>query len=247
LPPALRHPRPLTHSQLELIVVSQLAELLRRLAEGAIGPLLVALVASAGFIVTVRNWRLALPVMVLQYVLVGILLARLLDPTAALFKPLAGFVVLFVLSLAAQRADDVRAERGESVASERLAQPNWQRLPAQLLLRAITTCLVITAAFGAAARFPLPGVARELGLGAYMLAGCGLLLMATAHESLNVGLGILMLISGFELAYTPLEPSVGLSVLLALTTLLIGLAIAYLTLADADADLSPDARPSSTP
>ena len=223
------------------------AELLRQLAEGAVGPSLVLLIVSAGFIVLVRNWRLVLPVMVLQYVAVGLLLARLFDPIAALFKPMAGSITLIVLSLAAQRADDVRAERGESVARERLARPNWQRLPAQLLLRAVTMALVLTAAFGAAVRFPLPGGTRELNLGAYMLIGCGLILMATAYESLNVGTGILMLVSGFELAYVPLEPSVGVSVLLALTTLLIGLAIAYLILADADADISPDPRSRSAP
>jgi hypothetical protein len=227
--------------------MSLFAELLRRLAEETAGLFLVVLVASAGFVVLVRNWRLVLPVMVLQYVAVGILLVRLFDPIAALFKPLAGSVVLIVLSLAAQRADDVRAERGESVARERLARPNWQRLPAQLLLRAVTMALVLTAAFGAAVRFPLPGGARELNLGAYMLIGCGLLLMASAYESLNVGLGILMFVSGFELAYVPLEPSVGVSALLALTTLLIGLAIAYLILADADADLSPNLRSGSAP
>jgi len=223
------------------------AELLRQLAEGAVGPSLVLLIVSAGFVVLVRNWRLVLPVMVLQYVAVGLLLARLFDPMAALFKPMAGSITLIVLSLAAQRADDVRAERGESVARERLARPNWQRLPAQLLLRAVTMALVLTAAFGAAVRFPLPGGTRELNLGAYMLIGCGLILMATAYESLNVGTGILMLVSGFELAYVPLEPSVGVSVLLALTTLLIGLAIAYLILADADADISPDPRSRSAP
>jgi len=223
------------------------AELLRQLAEGAVGPSLVLLIVSAGFVVLVRNWRLVLPVMVLQYVAVGLLLARLFDPMAALFKPMAGSITLIVLSLAAQRADDVRAERGESVARERLARPNWQRLPAQLLLRAVTMALVLTAAFGAAVRFPLPGGTRELNLGAYMLIGCGLILMATAYESLNVGTGILMLVSGFELAYVPLEPSVGVSALLALTTLLIGLAIAYLILADADADISPDPRSRSAP
>jgi hypothetical protein len=223
------------------------AELLRQLAEGAVGPSLVLLIVSAGFIVLVRNWRLVLPVMVLQYVAVGLLLARLFDPIAALFKPMAGSITLIVLSLAAQRADDVRAERGESVARERLARPNWQRLPAQLLLRAVTMALVLTAAFGAAVRFPLPGGTRELNLGAYMLIGCGLILMATAYESLNVGMGILMLVSGFELAYVPLEPSVGVSALLALTTLLIGLAIAYLILADADADISPNPRSRSAP
>jgi hypothetical protein len=108
-------------------------------------------------------------------------------------------------------------------------------MPAQVMLRAIAAILVLTAALGAAIRFPLPGNARELGLGAYVLIGFGVLVVATAYEALNVGLGLLMMLSGFELVFTPLEPSISVSVLLALTTLLVGLAISYLTLADGGA------------
>lgn len=215
--------------------MSQLIELFDQLARAAVAPLLILLAVSAVMVALVRNWRIALPIMVLQYLAVGILLARVIEPSVALIKPLAGAIVCFALSIAAQRADTLRAERGESIARERLAQPNWHRLPAQLLLRAIVAILVLTAAFGAAIRFPLPASARELGLGAYILIGFGLLVAATAHESLNVGLGLLMLLSGFELAYTPLEPSIGVSVLLGLTTLLVGAALSYLTLADAGA------------
>jgi hypothetical protein len=215
--------------------MSQLIELFDQLARAAVAPLLTLLAVSAVMVALVRNWRIALPVMILQYLAVGILLARVIEPSVALIKPLAGAIVCFALSIAAQRADSVRAERGESIARERLAQPNWHRLPAQLLLRAIVAILVLTAAFGAAIRFPLPTAARELGLSAYVLIGFGLLVAATAHEALNVGLGLLMLLSGFELAYTPLEPSIGVSVLLGLTTLLVGAALSYLTLAEAGA------------
>jgi hypothetical protein len=84
-------------------------------------------------------------------------------------------------------------------------------------------------------RFPLPGSARELGLGAYVLVASGILLIATAPETLNTGIGILMFISGVELGYTPLEPSISVSVLLGFMTLLVGIAIAYLILADGGA------------
>jgi hypothetical protein len=46
---------------------------------------------------------------------------------------------------------------------------------------------------------------------------------------------LLVFISSVELAYTPLEPSISVSVLLGVMTLLVGLAIAYLTLADGGA------------
>jgi hypothetical protein len=215
--------------------MSQFIELFDQLAQAGAASLLVLLAASSGIIAVIRNWRITLPMMVLQYVAVGLLLARVIDPGVALIKPLAGAIVCFALSIAAQRADALRARRGESIALARLQRPNWQRVPAQVLLRAIAAILVLTAALGATIRFPLPGTARELGLGAYMLVGFGVLIVATAYEALNVGLGLLMLLSGVELGYTPLEPSVSVSVLLALTTLLVGLAISYLTLADGGA------------
>jgi hypothetical protein len=215
--------------------MSQLIELFDQLAQAGAASLLILLAISSGIVAIIRNWRITLPMMVLQYVAVGLLLARVIDPGVALIKPLAGAIVCFALSIAAQRADTQRASRGESVALSRLQRPNWQRVPAQVLLRAIAAILVLTAALGATIRFPLPGIARELGLGAYLLVGFGVLLVATAYEALNVGLGLLMLLSGVELGYTPLEPSISVSVLLALTTLLVGLAISYLTLADGGA------------
>lgn len=217
--------------------MSELIGLLEQLAQATVTPLLLLLAVSSGIVAIIRNWRITLPMMIVQYVAVGILLARVIDPSVALIKPVAGALVCFSLSIAAQRADTQREGRGESVARERLERPNWQRLPAQILLRAIAAILVLTAVFGAAIRFPLPlpGGVRELGLGAYILLGFGVLLIASAYEALNVGLGLLMLLSGFELAYSPLEPSIGVSVLLALTTLLVGAAISYLTLADGGA------------
>lgn len=215
--------------------VSDLIALLDRLSRLATPPLLAALTASALLIVLVRNWRIALPALIVQYVLVGIMLARAIDPGVALIKPLAGSLVCMALSIAAQHADTRRAGRGESIAIERIRRVAWHSVPAQVLLRAVAATVVLIAAFGATVRFPLPGDARELGLGAYILISCGILLIATTSEALNVGVGLLVFLSGVELAYTPLEPSISVSVLLGFMTLLVGVAIAYLALADGEA------------
>ena len=221
--------------------VSDLVALLDRLSRLATPPLLAALTASALLIVLVRNWRIALPALIVQYVLVGIMLARAIDPGVALIKPLAGSLVCMALSIAAQHADTRRAGRGESIAIERIRRIAWRSVPAQVLLRAVAAAVVLTAAFGAAVRFPLPGDARELGLGAYILISCGILLIATTSEALNIGVGLLVFLSGIELAYTPLEPSISVSVLLGFMTLLVGVAIAYLALADSEALAEPEA------
>lgn len=228
--------------------VSELVALLDRLSQLAATPLLVALAVSTIFILLFRNWRIVLPALIVQYVIVGIMLARVIQPGVALIKPLAGALVCLALSIAAQRADDVRSKRGESVAVERIRHVAWRSVPAQVLLRAIAAVLVLTAAYGATVRFPLPGGARELGLGAYALLASGILLIAIAPEALNIGVGLLMFLSGVELGYTPLEPSISVSVLIGFMTLAVGIAIAYLTLADGSAlvDLSNTAKPSST-
>ena len=212
--------------------VSELVALLDRLSQLAATPLLAALAGTTIFILLVRNWRITLPALIVQYVIVGIMLARVIQPGVALIKPLAGALVCLALSIAAQRADDQRARRGESVAVERIRNVAWRSVPAQVLLRAIAAALVLTAAFGATVRFPLPGNTRELGLGAYILLASGILLIAIAPETLNTGIGVLMFLSGVELGYTPLEPSISVSVILGFMTLLVGVAIAYLTLAD---------------
>jgi hypothetical protein len=215
--------------------MSSLIELIDQLARLAVAPLLFGLIGTAALLSLVRNWRVTLPTLIVQYVLVGILLARAIPPGVAIIKPFAGAIVCLALSLAAQRADNVRARRGESIARDRVESINWSSVPAQFLMRAIATVLVLTAAFGATVRFPLPGGSRELSLAAYTLLACAILLIATAPEGLNAGMGVLMLLSGIELGYTPLEASITVSVLLGLMTLVVGVAVSYLALADGGA------------
>lgn len=220
--------------------MSNLIVLIDQLARLAVAPLLFGLAASAAVLLLVRNWRIALPALIVQYVLTGILLARVIPPGVAIIKPFAGVIVCLALSLAAQRADHARAARGESVASERVGRVRWSTLPSQFLVRVVTAVLVLTAAFGAAVRFPLPGDAATLSLAAYTLVAGAILLIASTPDALNAGMGILMLLSGIEIGYMPLESSITVSILLGLMTLIVGVAVANLTLADEGAVFRSD-------
>lgn len=212
--------------------MSNLIVLIDQLARLAVAPLLFGLVASAAILLVVRNWRIALPALIVQYVLTGILLARVIPPGVAIIKPFAGVIVCLALSFAAQRADHARAARGESVASARVGRVRWSTLPSQFLVRLVAAVLVLTAAFGAAVRFPLPGDAAALSLAAYTLVAGAILLIASTPDAINVGMGVLMLLSGIEIGYMPLESSITVSILLGLMTLVVGVAVANLILAD---------------
>lgn len=220
--------------------MSNLIVLIDQLARLAVAPLLFGLIASAALLLVVRNWRITLPALIVQYVLTGILLARVIPPGVAIIKPFAGIIVCLALSLAAQRADHARAARGESIAAERVVRVRWSTLPSQFLVRVVTAVLVLTAAFGATVRFPLPGDAAALSLAAYTLIAGAILLIASTPDALNVGMGVLMLLSGIEIGYMPLEPSITVSILLGLMTLVVGVAVANLTLADEGAVLRFD-------
>ncbi len=219
--------------------MSDFVSLLERLSRLTTTPLLIGLLVTVSGMLLIRNWRLSLPLMIAQYVVVGILMARSVQPGLALIKLASGVLVCLALSVAAQRADDQRSKRGESVASDRIAGVSWRQIPARLLVRAAALGLMLTVAFGAAQRLNIPGVPRELLFSATILAACAMLLIATSPEALNAGLGVLMLISAVELGYTPLESSASVSVILGMMTLMVGMTIAYLTLADSAPDDAP--------
>ncbi|MCX7938786.1 MAG: hypothetical protein RMJ86_08870 [Anaerolineae bacterium] len=210
----------------------ELIRLIERLSQFAVVPLLAVLVISALAITVVHNWRVALPAMVAHYVAVAALLVRVIDPTVVLIQLLAGGLTCIALGLAALGADNAQRAAGAPSAAQRLAQPNWTQVPAQLTLRALAALLTGTAAIGASIRFPLPSVPPLFTLSAYVLFSLGVLIIATSFEVLNIGLGVLLMLSAFKIAFISLEPSVSVGILLGTITLLVGTAVSFLTLAE---------------
>ena len=67
-------------------------------------PAVAGLVITASLIVVIRDWRFSLAALAVQYVLVGLLLTRLIQPQVALTKVLIGALVCIVLYLTARLA-----------------------------------------------------------------------------------------------------------------------------------------------
>jgi hypothetical protein len=65
-------------------------------------------------------------------------------------------------------------------------------------------------------------------LACYLLAGFGLLLIGLSEAPMQVGFGLLTFLSGFDLFYVALEPSLAVAGLLGAVSFLIALATAYL-------------------
>ena len=207
-----------------------LSDVLAKLSFLMTTPAVVGLVITAGLIVVIRDWRFSLAALSLQYVLVGLLLTRLIQPQVAVIKVLIGALVCVILYLTARLVDSGR--EGES--------PGRELSLANLAFRLLAAILVGLAAYGLSRRYPLPEVPSDIGLACYWLASQGLLALMLTEEPLKAGLGLLTLVTGFELLYSVLERSLSVAGFLGIANFLIALAIAYL--AASRAELTPQER-----
>jgi len=91
------------------------------------------------------------------------------------------------------------------------------------------------AAYTAVLRIPLPEVPGDITLACYLLASLGLLLIGLSEAPMQVGLGLLTFLSGFDLFYVALEPSLAVAGLLGAVSFLIALATAHLRVAQVTA------------
>ena len=204
-----------------------LVDLLARVSFLAAMPATVGIFVTAGLLVVSRDWRLNVTALILQYFFVVLLLTRLIRLEVAAVKGLTGWMICMVFYLTERRAS--LAERLE--ATNESARPSrWRRwiISARASFCLLVGLLVSVAAYTAALRIPLPEVPTDITLACYLLAGLGLLLIGLSEAPVQVGLGLLTFLSGFDLFYVALEPSLAVAGLLGAVSFLIALATAYL-------------------
>ena len=201
---------------------------------------LTALVVTASLLVILEDWRILNLLLGVEYLLVGLLLiVSQIDgfpAELAIVKSLVGVMIVPVLYISARRArwgktpDEIDDDAGAPRA--RFA---WLRAPG-LALRLIVALLGAAITLSLAFRSPVqfitpPTAARDITIATLALIGQGLLNLALNENPLKVGLGLLTILAGFELFYTPVEPTLAVVALLGFLNLLIALALSYLVAA----------------
>ncbi|MFQ5813295.1 MAG: hypothetical protein ACE5I2_08935 [Anaerolineae bacterium] len=207
-----------------------LPDVLAKLSFLTTTPAIVGLVITASLIVVIRDWRFSLTALLGQYVLVGLLLTRLIQPRVAVTKVLIGALVCVVLYLTARLVSD----KGEG-------SPRGGASLADFAFRLLAALLMGLAVYSLSKRYPLPEVPSDIGLACYWLASLGLLVLMLTEEPLKAGMGLLTLVTGFELFYSALERSLSVAGFLGIANFLIALAIAYLAAAS-EAELAAGER-----
>ena len=205
-----------------------LPQVLAKLSLLTTTPAIIGLVVTASVIVVVRDWRFSLAALLGQYVLVGLLLMRLIQPQVALTKVLIGDLVCVILyltgCLVGQDEKGSTSEQGN--ADER--PPLNETSLVDFAFRLMATLFVGLAVYGLSRRYPLPELSPDIGFACYWLGSMGLLTLMLTEEPLKAGMGLLTFMAGFELFYSPLERSLSVAGFLGIANLLIALAISYL-------------------
>jgi hypothetical protein len=207
-----------------------LLDLVKSVSFLAAMPAVAGLLITAGILIVNRDWRVNVIALTVQYFFVVLLLTRQVFLEVAAVKGLIGWLICMVFYLTERRAGML--ERSAEDKEEAAPAQRWRRwmISAQASFHLLAVILIAVAAYVAALRIPLPEteVPRDITLACYLLAGLGVLLIGIGESPMQVGLGLLTFLSGFDLFYVALEPSLAVAGLLGGVSFLIALAVAYL-------------------
>jgi hypothetical protein len=178
---------------------------------------LLLLLLSAVALLMSRDWRWVLGALGLQYFLAFLLVTSSWPLELAAVKLVAGWMASAILGLTRM---NLAAEPEE--ASRRLPTS-----PAFLILSTFLVLLVVSGAAPALADW-----ARQMSInqawGGLILIGLGLLQVGLSGSNFRSVVGLLCLLSGFEILYAAVEASLLVAALLGVLNLAVGLAGSYL-------------------
>ena len=192
---------------------------------------------TASLILIIRDWRWSLLALLIQYLVVGLLFVDVMAPHLAFMKVIIGIFICLILFITARQVnwgrlpEDVTTEEAVLLQEERLLRFGPYMLPTDTPFRiflALAVGLSVWAMTQKAA-FHLPVLPDHINLAVFALVGMGLVTLSLTSEPLKTGMGLLTFVAGFELFYSSVEHSLGGMVIFAVISLVIVLAIAYLT------------------
>lgn len=211
---------------------------------------LLGLLVTACTILIGRDWRFLILALLIQYVLVGIVLSRMVRPDIATLKVMIGAFICPILFLSARQvstnAVSISVTMVEREAGGRFSVMDWRNLYVVVSLlkgrarrlyqppatgttfRIFAALLMILIVTTLGNTFALPGLSPSVNTAVYWLVLAGLVTLILSEDPMKVGLGLFTTLTGFELFYATVEHSLLLTGLWGAINLLIALVIGYL-------------------
>lgn len=188
---------------------------------------LVGLVITAACIVLISDWRLALLALTIQYVLVGLLLSNIVQPSVATVRVLSGGIAAAILFLS------MEYRSAQNRASQRMREAQVAAPPMPVFVigagfRFFAVVLVAITLMGFASSMTFLGLPAYILFGSMWLMAIGLLIAMLSRDVLRLGVGILAFTGGFGILDTAIEGSLFLYGLINIADLLIALVVSHL-------------------
>jgi hypothetical protein len=180
-------------------------------------PIVILAFLTASILLISWDWRISIFILALQYVAVVFLVSSSWPIETAAVKLVAGWMACAVMVLALRNLHSNRINGGVKPISE-------------IVFRLILAVMAGLFAFTGGARLVLwlPEISVEQAYGSMILIALGLLHLGLTNHPFRVVLGLLTVLSGFEIFYAALESSILIAGLLALDTLGLAIICAYL-------------------
>ena len=180
---------------------------------------LIALITSVGLLL-VRDWRTLIILLAMQYSAMFILCFTHLPFGMASVKVVVGWMSATILGMT---RSGISARDGDEESN----------LPRGRLFRLFAAGMVGIIVAGIASRVDniMADAGIALSAGSLLLIGMGLLHLGLTTNTLRITIGLMTVLSGFEILYTAVEGSVLVTALLAVVILGLALVGSYLMLA----------------
>jgi hypothetical protein len=174
------------------------------------------LLTSAGLII-IRDWRLELGLLGLQYIIVFWLTNQYWPISMAAIKIVTGWMAIAILGITRLNLKDMEGD----------SKQFWpQGGLFRLFAAAVITMIVITVA--PRVETIIPGIGLPIIYSSLILMGLGMLHLGITAQPFRVILGLLTVLSGFEALYAALESSILVAAMLSTVNLGLALVGAYL-------------------
>lgn len=176
------------------------------------------IIATSAALLINRDWQFKLGALAVQYLAAFWLVTRHLPFIMGSVKLIAGWVVVAVLGMtrlgiSAPKVND------ENIF---LSRGQWFQI--------ILISIVVLVAAGSTSRIEarIPGLGLPVIAGSIILIGAGIIKLGITSDLLDIILGLLTTLTGFEILYAAVESSILVTGLLAATNLGLGIAGSYL-------------------
>jgi len=177
--------------------------LLQTLSTLTIRQIAIGLTVVSVLLLAVEERRLSLLPLLIQYLLLGSLVAAAVFSYIMLVRIAVGVAICLMLYISASHVEHTLADLAARGAQRTLGISS----DIGTLFRLATLVVGGLIAYGLWRAYPLPDLSSELGLACYWLIVIGLLMALTSSDPLRVGYGVLTLLNGFSCFYIFLEQS----------------------------------------